>query len=269
MDSRHRNDRVNELPGEYDMALKMHEIFGSYCRLKANMSKEDLKYEILINQDIDWDEVSAIPTLPEFIMYEFRYQLNWKIILFHRPMNKKTIRRFEKYLLDAAETPNIIDDLSKILLKNPLVTSEMINAGFMWVCHNNRPAIVESLLKTSLITSEMINKGFLWVCRNNGPAIVELLLKTTLVTPQMIDDEFSYACRNLRLTIVKHLFKTSLVSPHMIDYEFSYACKNNRPTIVELLLKTSLVTSETIDTEFSYACQNNRQAIIKILQKYH
>ena len=237
MDSRHRNNRAIELPGEYDMSLKLHEIFGSYCRLRSNMSKEDLKYEILINQDIDWDEVSAISTLPEFIMYEFRYQLNWKIILFHRPMNKKTIIRFEKYLLDAAETPNIIDDLSKILLKNPLVTSEMINAGFMWVCRNNRPAIVESLLKTSLITSEMINCGFLWVCRNNGPAIVKLLLKTSLVTPQMIDDEFSYACRNNRLAIIELLLKTSLVTPKMIESAFSYVCHNKRQDVIKILQK--------------------------------
>ena len=241
--------------------------YGKYHNLEPSMDEEDLIFEIINAPDINWDEVSAIRNLPEFIMEEFSDQLNWLIILLNRQMTKKTIDRFRKQLTIVVKGEGFFDNLTddghlimftvldvcpelfvtlfryvcshnlinlvKFLLKDPRISVYSINSEFTYECHNGRVAIVEVLLKDPRVSADSINDGFRSACRNKcHAAIVEVLLKDPHVSADSINDGFRSACRDGHMTIVEVLYKDPHVSRDSFNFGIAYAYNNKRSIVV-------------------------------------
>jgi hypothetical protein len=237
------------------------------------MDEEDLIFEIQDAPDVNWDEVSAIRKLPEFIMEEFSDQLNWLTILLNRQMTKKTINRFRKQLTIVVKGErffdNLTDDRHLIMFIALEVCPELFKDLFNYVCSHNLINLVRVLLKDPRISAYSIGHSFVDACKNNHFATVEVLLKDPRVSVDSINGGFRSACCVKHCaTTVEVLLKDPRVSRDSINGGFrSACCVKHCATTVEVLLKDPRVSRDAFNFGIAYARQNGRKAIVKILRK--
>jgi hypothetical protein len=247
----------------------MYTIFGKYHKLGPSMDEEDLIDEIQDATDVNWDEVSAIRKLPEFIMEEFSDQLNWVIVLFNRVMTKKIIDRFRKQLLIAPKTPKVLDNLidtkEKAMYVMLNVNEGMFNDIFNHVCVSGYVRLIELLLKDIRVTDDMFQSRFTNACQNGRTASVEVLLKDSRLTIDAFNGQFISACQTGHAATVELLLKDSRLTEDAIESGFTFACSNNDRTIFEFLNTNSRIKKTVVNNVFVNACRDNNLRIVELL----
>ena len=232
----------------------MYTIFGKYHKLGPSMDEEDLIDEIQDATDVNWDEVSAIRKLSEFIMEEFSDQLNWVIVLFNRVMTKKIIDRFRKQLLIATKTPKVLDNLidtkEKAMYVMLNVNEGMFNDIFNHVCVSGHVRLIELLLKDIRVTDDMFHSQFTDACQNGRTATVGVLLKDSRLTTDALNSGFISACGNDDHIIFDVLFTDPRITNDMINNGFINAYTVNNFRTVEILNTDPRITNDTINIAF-------------------
>jgi hypothetical protein len=160
--------------GKYDAHLAyaktnayiLKKTFANYIDFDEDdeeIDEDDLIFMIQDYNNIDWEEVSMLPKLPEFIMEEFQNKLNWYTILTNRRMTVKTIKRFKTQLFHVTNRESFRNELNAsnthLLILLLIVNEKLLKRIFRDPMYYDISDEWESLLmKSFLITKDDISE---------------------------------------------------------------------------------------------------------------
>lgn len=248
----------------------LFEIFSKYKKFDRNLDEEELIFEIIECEEVDWFEISIMSNLPEFIMDEFSNQLNWVIILLNRKMLKRTLNKFKRELFNATKTHNFVNKLSTIdnyvIINNILFINEELSTPiFVNACKNGNAHIVKLLLNNFKISNDNINVAFLYACEHNYDTMVEILVNDIRVTNKSFSIGFIDACKNGYVVIVRTLVNDSRNTPQIFNAGLVAACAKKHLLVVGFLARNFKITPSTFKSLFNKACSNGQVNIIQPL----
>jgi hypothetical protein len=254
-------------------AYTLKRTFAKYIEFDDG-DEDDLIFAIQDSENINWDEVSMLPKLPEFIMKEFQNKLNWNLTFFHRRMATKTIKLFKKHLFNVT---NRTDFLSKLNDTNANLFDIIVNVNaeltfkiFNQACQNNYVKWISTLLQYyKNISSREIKYIFYESCHHTSQlSIVRVLMNNPTISPEDIQHGFMLACYYKSMPVFNILIDNPAISPKTVTDLVIDSCKMNRIPIIEFLLNNKKITESDKSYGRANASHANNQVIVDMLDQH-
>jgi hypothetical protein len=182
--------------------------------------EEDLIFAIQDSENIDWNEVSMMPKLPEFIMEEFHNKINWFLVALNRRMTLKTIKRFEK---------NLFGVTNNDLFLSKLDDSNTHALNIILSINNNKVKLM-----------------FTMAYRNNYNKMISILINHYNIGTLELLEAFKFACKGGNASFISILIDNPAIRRHDISEEFKDACASNNESTIDILSNSGLLTREII-----------------------
>ena len=247
-------------------------IFGTHDDFSAYSYNEELILAIRHSREIDWNEISEISDLPEFIMDDFSDKLKWKILFFNRRMTKKTMKLFRSHLIKVINSDDFImklNDSNTHVLDIVLnLNDKLIPNVFAHGYTNSHGEIIERLFDNPSITKSMTNEAMRSACKNGHFEIVKLLENDPRIDNLCFSIKFHEACKKGHLEIVKSLVNDPRIANDDFCTGFQSACRNGHTEIVKSLVNDPRIANDDFGNEFYWACQNDHLDVVKLLVNY-
>lgn len=266
-----KND-VNEIKA-------LETVFGKYIDLDQT-SKEDIIFAIRTNKNLDWDAISEIKNLPEYIMSEFKTRIKWKKILFHRPMTSETINKFKEHLSKATNYTGFIESLNddnlhvldividinkelipnifihackmgymcmyNILVDNPGITNKNLYIACNHAYENDHSEIFRRLIMNPRIDSNIINYCMVKSCETGNIKMIEILIKHKSLECNAIKGGIQEASEKDMLESIEYLNDNGYLDEELIDTTLVAASQYDAIRIIGYLFSNRNITQEII-----------------------
>lgn len=292
-DLKNMKNNINEIKA-------LETVFGKQINLDK-ISKEDIIFSIRTNKNIDWDAISEIRNLPEYIMSEFKTRIKWKKILFNRPMTSETVNKFKEHLVniinytgfmeslndDNLHVLDIVIDLNKdlvphilmhackmgytcmynILVDNPIITDKNLYAACNHAYENDHIEIFRQLIMNPRVDSNIVNYCMVKSCETGNTKMIAVLIKHPNLERNALKCGLQEACEKNTFETIEYLNINSYLDDELIDATLIAACQYDAIRIIEYMFSNRNITPENLVKYFYISGVENSLVVLEYIYR--